>query len=92
MNGLCRIILLLGVALSAACKEYSTTELLNLQWPTGGARSLKITSPSPITVDQPFTVTVTATNTAMPQGIQQDYQNPVNITLQVGNGTIASVV
>lgn len=91
MNGLCRIILLLAVALSAACKEYSTTELLNLQWPTGGARSLKITSPSPITVDQPFTVTVTATNTAMPQGIQQDYQNPVNITLQVGNGTIASV-
>ncbi|HNM99586.1 MAG TPA: right-handed parallel beta-helix repeat-containing protein [Turneriella sp.] len=91
MNGLCRIILLLAVALSAACKEYSTTELLNLQWPTGGARSLKITSPSPITVDQPFTVTVTATNTAMPQGIQQDYQNPVDITLQVGNGTIASV-
>lgn len=74
-----------------ACKDYSTSDLLTLKFPTGGSKGLKITSPSPITVGQLFTVTVTATNTAMPNGIQQDYQNKINLTLQVGGGTLASV-
>ncbi|MFZ5629192.1 MAG: beta strand repeat-containing protein [Spirochaetota bacterium] len=75
----------------AGCKEYSTTDLLSLKFPTGGTRGLRITAPSPITVGQPFTITVTATNTVRPDGIQQEYQNPVNLTLQVGGGTLASV-
>ncbi|MBL8032934.1 MAG: hypothetical protein JNJ69_04495, partial [Leptospiraceae bacterium] len=91
MQKLCRIFILFAAAIFAACKDYSTTDLLNLKFPTGGTKGLKISSPSPITVGQPFTITVTATNTAMPQGIQQDYQNKVNVTLQVGGGSIASV-
>lgn len=83
----------LGIAilLAVGCKEYSTPDLLNLKFPTGGTKGLKITAPSPITVGQPFTITVTATNTVRPDGIQQEYQNPVNVTLQVGGGTLASV-
>lgn len=91
MFRLCHITLLIIAAHFSACKDYSTNDVLNLKFPTGGTRGLRITSPSPITVDKPFTVTVTATNTAMPQGIQQDYQEPVNVTLQIGGGTIASV-
>lgn len=82
---------LLWLSPFVACKEYSTADVLNLKFPTGGTKGLKISSPSPVTVGQPFTITVTATNTAMPQGIQQDYQNALNVTLQVGGGSLASV-
>lgn len=75
----------------SACKDYSTDDLLNLKFPTGGTKGLKISSPSPITIGQPFTLTVTATNTVMPNGIQKDYKNNVNLALQIGGGTLTSV-
>lgn len=88
---ICVIVSLLITVLFPACKDYSTNDILNLKFPTGGTKGLRISSPSPITVGQPFTITVTATNTAIPNGVQQDYQNQVNVTLQVGGGSIASV-
>lgn len=88
---LCHILVFLIAVLISACKEYSTNDILSVKFPTGGTKGLRITAPSPITVGQPFTITVTATNTVRPGGIQQEYQNPVNVTLQVGGGTLASV-
>lgn len=84
-------LLVMAAGFVSACKDYSTSDLLNIKFPTGGTRGLKISSPSPVTVGQPFTITVTATNSARPGGIQQEYQNPVNVTLQVGGGTLTSV-
>ncbi|MFZ5629191.1 MAG: beta strand repeat-containing protein [Spirochaetota bacterium] len=88
---LCHILVFLVLLLISACKEYSTNDFLSAKFPTGGTKGLRITAPSPITVGQPFTITVTATNTVRPDGIQQEYQNPVNLTLQVGGGTLTSV-
>jgi|GEM_PF-3284201 len=88
---LCHGLFLIALLLQSACKDYSTDDLLNLKFPTGGTKGLKVTAPSPITVGQPFTVTVTATSTIMPNGIQKDYKNNVDLTLQVGGGTLTSV-
>lgn len=85
------ILLVFALLCLSGCKDYSTDDLLNLKFSTGGTKGLKISSPSPIAIGQPFTITVTATNTVMPNGIQKDYKDNLNLTLQVGGGTLSSV-
>jgi len=74
-----------------SCKDYSTQDLLGVRFPIGGQRGLQVVAPSLVTIGQPFTVTVRATNSVLPEGIQQDFQNPTNLSLQVGGGTLSNV-
>lgn len=92
MNSLLRQgFFLLAFIFALACKNTSTDDLLNFKFFTGGNKGLKISAPSPIIVGQPFTITVTATNSVMPNGIEKNYANNVNLALQVGGGTLTSV-
>lgn len=86
-----RLLLACAALCFVACKDYSTNDLLGMKFPIGGSRGLQIVAPGLVTIGQPFTITVRATNTVLPEGIQQDYQNSIAVSLQVGNGTLSNI-